>query len=813
MAKAGKRNRPARQPPRPPEPVAAAPGLHPQQVAEKIQVVHAEAVAGAPPDVIEGLTPPPPPPAGVDLEQCWRLASTAQDLFAERQRRAEQAQAKAEEARREHEALKGAVQQQHEALRNDEQRLRERSAALEQRETELARRELDLASREADARAGFAARSRQALAALLEEQAELELQLAATRKAVAGERAAWREEAAAARAALERELELRREEHAAALAREADEARSVHAIERDELAAARQELARQRVQLEEERRGLELGRELLRVDETALPQKVERLAAARADEAIARAGALEEQLAAVRAERDRLYARMVEREESDRRFQGRTPEEVLAELGHLAAQYDRLKAELARRPGPEVAQQLADLERERDTWEAERRRIVMENRRLQQDLSRRLIAVTELETLRDHRTALEASNRLLQEAVREVRADVESLTGRTEAERVFPACHEMDEDFHLQRESGLDMGPVDLGALVTEVQQRIAASDPPLYYSLRDLRAFLGGLAMSRLHILQGISGTGKTSLPLAFARAVGAGFSLVEVQAGWRDRHDLIGHYNAFERRFHETEFLQALYRAQCPAFRDRLFVVVLDEMNLSHPEHYFADLLSALEQNPRDQRIALLTAAADPAPAGLVEGRFLPIPPNVWMVGTANHDETTREFADKTYDRAHVMELPRHREQLVSRALPAREPLSRHALATAFDRACTQYGRDCDQDYRVLEDELAEVLASRFQVGWGNRLQRQMQRFYPVARAAGASRGEAVDHLLATRLLRKLRDRHGVRADDLLYLRDLVQQAGERIDRGAVFDRSLALLGEELARHGMSDEEAANR
>ena len=62
---------------------------------------------------------------------------------------------------------------------------------------------------------------------------------------------------------------------------------------------------------------------------------------------------------------------------------------------------------------------------------------------------------------------------------------------------------------------------------------------------------------MSRLHLLQGISGTGKTNLPVAFAGAIGAECKVIEIQAGWRDRQDLLGHYNVFERKFYESEFL----------------------------------------------------------------------------------------------------------------------------------------------------------------------------------------------------------------------------------------------------------------
>ena len=123
---------------------------------------------------------------------------------------------------------------------------------------------------------------------------------------------------------------------------------------------------------------------------------------------------------------------------------------------------------------------------------------------------------------------------------------------------------------------------------------------------------------MSRLHLLQGISGTGKTSLPLAFARALGAGAALIEVQAGWRDRQDLIGHFNAFERRFYESEFLQALYRAQCPRYSGLVNIVVLDEMNLSHPEQYFADLLSAMEEpDPQERWLRLNVPASENRPA----------------------------------------------------------------------------------------------------------------------------------------------------------------------------------------------------
>jgi MoxR-like ATPase len=420
--------------------------------------------------------------------------------------------------------------------------------------------------------------------------------------------------------------------------------------------------------------------------------------------------------------------------------------------------------------------------------------------------------VTELETLRDQKAALESGRDLLHTALEELRKDVNERIRRSDGVSPFPGCSQMDADSTLQTRTPVSEDVIDLQAFCRDLQHRIAL-DPDsakvLYYSLPDIRCFLGGLAMSRLHLLQGISGTGKTSLPLAVARALGAGSTLVEVQAGWRDRQDLIGHFNAFERRFYESEFLQALYRAQCPRYSDLVYVVVLDEMNLSHPEQYFADLLSALEQDPQLQKLDLMTAPVDPAPALLRNGRTLAIPQNVWFVGTANHDETTKDFADKTYDRAHVMELPRHRELFLPQQLHARPPVTLEALRSAFDKARTVHEKSARAAYKFLDETFADVLGKRFGIGWGNRLERQMLDFVPVVVAAGGTVGEALDHIFATKLLRKVRDRHDTRPGDLDALRVQIAEAWPRLGANAAAPRSDAIIRSELRRLG-GDEEA---
>ncbi len=293
-----------------------------------------------------------------------------------------------------------------------------------------------------------------------------------------------------------------------------------------------------------------------------------------------------------------------------------------------------------------------------------------------------------------------------------------------------------------------------------ELQHRIATAEEQveLFYPLEDIRLLLGGLAMSQLHVFQGISGTGKTSLAKAFAKAMGGFCTDIAVQAGWRDRDDLLGHYNAFERRFYEKDCLQALYKAQTPRWRDTCNVILLDEMNLSRPEQYFAEFLSALEKNNRDERLISLAETAMPnAPVMLRDGRKILVPSNVWFIGTANHDETTNELADKTYDRAHVMTLPKQDHRFTIKQYdPA--SFSYASLNKAFDEACNKHRQEVGDLLKWLsEDDLTKQLETDFGLGWGNRFEKQAMRFIPVIKAAGGSEGEALDHLLSTRVMRK--------------------------------------------------------
>src|SRR5690606_23952191 len=195
------------------------------------------------------------------------------------------------------------------------------------------------------------------------------------------------------------------------------------------------------------------------------------------------------------------------------------------------------------------------------------------------------------------------------------------------------------------------------------------------------------------------------------------------------------------------------ALYKAQTPRWQDTCNVILLDEMNLSRPEQYFAEFLSALEKNNRDERLISLSETALPnAPKMLREGRKVLVPGNVWFIGTANHDETTNELADKTYDRAHVMTLPKQDHRFdIKRFEPV--SYSYRSLRQAFARAREERKEEvADLLERLTSDAFTKQLGSQFALGWGNRLEKQALDFIPVMLASGATSGEALDHMLST-------------------------------------------------------------
>ncbi len=750
-------------------------------------------------------------PAALDLarlEECYSKAETARTAFEVARRGLSEREARATAQEQEMLELASSIEKDRSEWQPQREAIAREMETLATRTSELAAREADLVAREEDARAGFAELRRREEARAREEAQDLNQRIADLRREFDEQKAKVEAQAGEARVQLARELAREQEEAQSRLAAEQQQSRDAIRAEQADLERQRQTLSGELRQTREDRRRLDLDRQMLAEEQQGLQERVQALAAAEVERERFNRQCAEDRLQGLLTDLQDREARLRELEESDRRWGGRTADQYEQRIRQLEADNTRLREEAPSSLDAQSAARLQLLEAERDDWRRERARLFQENEELRTRLEKQLVGKVQLESLRDQTEAYRTANESMRQSLTELRQELDRGLKAASDRTPFPACAAMDEDGKLQQAPSMLISIPDLAKFVELVRHRMAW-DPfckkELYYSARDIRVFLGGLAMSRLHILQGISGTGKTSLPEAFGRAIGAGHKVVAVQAGWRDRQDLMGHYNAFERRFSEQLFLKGLYEAQCPLYRERPYLVVLDEMNLSRPEQYFADFLSALERAGSAPEMDLMSAPISPSPKLLKDGHRLSWASNVWFIGTANHDETTVEFADKTYDRAHVMELPlpRNRETFqVQKDLKPQKPISLSAIQAAFEQARAQYLSRAEQACRFLLETLAEPLGRDFRVGWGNRLEEQMRWFVPVVIAGGGSLGEAVDHLVATKLLRKVRDRHDVRSGDLKRLTDRLQGSWEKLDRQNAPVRSMDILDQERKR-----------
>lgn len=185
-------------------------------------------------------------------------------------------------------------------------------------------------------------------------------------------------------------------------------------------------------------------------------------------------------------------------------------------------------------------------------------------------------------------------------------------------------------------------------------------------FNKRILYAFHTALKInewSTITVLAGVSGTGKSELPRLYAEFGGLNFCSVAVQPNWDSQESMLGFFNSIDNQFEPEELLKFL--VQCttdPRYSDYMSIVLLDEMNLAHVEHYFAEFLSKLESRRGLSKSYLpeieVKLGAGVKPYGLKLSRTL-----LWT-GTMNQDETTKSLSDKVLDRGIVINFPRPRK-----------------------------------------------------------------------------------------------------------------------------------------------------
>lgn len=416
--------------------------------------------------------------------------------------------------------------------------------------------------------------------------------------------------------------------------------------------------------------------------------------------------------------------------------------------------------------------------------------------------------ILEINTYKAQIDSAQAREKSLTRTVQDLHDTIKRLKDEEKVkEAAFEQARRMDSDIELQNRKLRNCPPYSLTQLVEYLQKYMATSrDPkPFFYEQKTIRTFLAGLNMSPLSILQGISGTGKTSLPREIAKALVAGadgytgkddagnrkepYRICAIQSGWRDNMDLIGFYNNFEKKYKETDFFKAIYRAAQPKYKDTLFLIILDEMNLSHPEHYFADFLSMMEQGVCD-RYVKIHADEELLPKLFKQGQ-MQLPPNVRFIGTANHDETTLDFAPKTYDRSNVMVMSNNNKEEVKEeiSLSTGNSSTRERLSVSYSWLADKF-MDAEDEYLsryeefdtfLKKDKLVEHL-KQLGIGIGNRFDEQAKKFICAYMALGSNSSaclaEAADHLITSRLFRSIRNRYDIRRDTLETFRKFYEE-----------------------------------
>lgn len=376
------------------------------------------------------------------------------------------------------------------------------------------------------------------------------------------------------------------------------------------------------------------------------------------------------------------------------------------------------------------------------------------------------MSTRELENARVSASALESLNNQLQMKLKYI-----SEQYKTTQESKFKVLLDIDSKMS---EQAL-YNPAGFGKTLKDLCDYIQAygsAREGLYYSIETIRVFIASLAASdrasRLLILQGLSGTGKSSLPRLVAEALGAECKRVSVQPSWRDNRELLGYDNDFTNRFKETEFTKYLYEATALPNRNKLFIILLDEMNLARIEYYFADFLSVLEETDKSKWIVPLVSGyseldEDQKPKYLDysnEAANICVTNNVWFVGTANNDDSTSLITDKVYDRAQVLDMDTRESEFKARR-PVQISMDIDELVGLFDTAKGDTSicmNDADRERIQQVDEYLKEMDITF----GNRIVSQMEDFIPVYIACGGDKNEAIDYFLTHKILRKLDERY---------------------------------------------------
>tara|TARA_R100000935_G_scaffold58341_1_gene94975 strand:+ start:2050 stop:4314 length:2265 start_codon:yes stop_codon:yes gene_type:complete len=313
-----------------------------------------------------------------------------------------------------------------------------------------------------------------------------------------------------------------------------------------------------------------------------------------------------------------------------------------------------------------------------------------------------------------------------------------------------------------------------------------------LKYSTQLITRYISSLATKPFVLLSGLSGSGKTKLAQCFAEWIceeDSQYCIVPVGADWTNREPLLGYVNALDDKQYilpENGALELIIRANND--KENPYFLILDEMNLSHVERYFADFLSVMESKDNfklhsDQELEKSNVPHE-----------LAWPQNFFVVGTVNIDETTYMFSPKVLDRANVIEFRVDETEIESFLIESKEITTIAKMGASMSSSFVEIAKYCtnNNDFSQLNSELLNFFKELQNLGaeFGYRTASEIQTLFSkldlVNPSYATKENEKIDIAIMQKLLPKL---HGSRRKLLDTLNLLANKCLEK-DQDIIFD-----------------------
>lgn len=300
-------------------------------------------------------------------------------------------------------------------------------------------------------------------------------------------------------------------------------------------------------------------------------------------------------------------------------------------------------------------------------------------------------------------------------------------------------------------------------------------------YNKQLITRYISSLSTKPFVLLSGLSGSGKTKLAQSFAQWLcedETQYTIVPVGADWTNREPLLGYVNALNNTEYilpENGALQLMLRAN--ENENKPYFLILDEMNLSHVERYFADFLSVMESKDNFK----LHSDTENKKTGVPYE--LSWPKNLFVVGTVNIDETTYMFSPKVLDRANVIEFRVNKTEIESFLLSVKEITSISKKGAAMGSSFVSIAKKDpnESDYSKLNIELLEFFEELQALGaeFGYRTATEIQTLFSKIDLINPEYRDKIDEKIDIAIMQKLLPKlHGSRRKLLKTLNLLAQK-----------------------------------